>query len=86
MSDTWTRTGGGTDTEGRAWAVGHDGPVVVVAVGTATMLRLDSDQRDEFMHAFADAEFAVERLAAGRDGMNQVERLARDLIGIPDSL
>jgi hypothetical protein len=69
---------------------GHDGRIA-----------LDGEQRDRFFKACAKAERLAEENAdldeaefdptgAGavipRSGTNKVERLARDLIGIPDSI
>lgn len=89
----------GPTADGRIVEVGHDGPLVRLHVHGGQAASLDGGQRDRFIKAYAEAERRAEATAAPdeadptglaaiipRSAMNKVERLARDLIGIPDIL
>lgn len=75
------------------YAMGHrtpwpGGPEITGADATAAAKRLTAKAYKALSAGLTPDQVDLVRLSAGQpaDGMNKVERLARDLIGIPDGL
>lgn len=78
------------DKHGRTVKVGYRGGDVEIVVtphsGHDGRMAFDAEGRARFVEAWVSAVRGAVTAAARLDGMNSVERAARDLIGIPDGL